>query len=237
MALVEWRPELIDYNFPGVRWLARNVEYFDPRFWASELWRVFMESVAREGAAQIEAASTALAEQGRSVAADAIARSLENANWVISETGALARRGLDVTGALVRQAGQRAVQSTGSIITNAYTNLGDYYRGLTPLRPPQRRAMLRELEKSERQQTITGEVVYKAPAPGGANQRITPEWMLPLILGLYNHPTWGVPDAVTALKSSQEKEENVSKKRKRSCETTQPGAKTNCKRRRRSTRR
>lgn len=94
-----------------------------------------------------------------------------------------------------------------------YKTTRDYYKQLPPVRPSQYR-QVHEMYKSGNQRWIeyensrspggwsaenkpaspadSGEFVAETLVPGGAGQRSTPDWMLPLILGLYGalNPEW-----------------------------------------------
>ncbi|QIJ55567.1 VP3 [Lepus polyomavirus 1] len=179
MALVQWQPEEIDILFPGVQWFARNIHYFDPTLWASSAFRYFWDSFRREAVRQIAYETTNIARHaGTQVGAranDALARLMESAQWVVAN---------------LRDAA-----------TAPYRMLENYYTELPSLNPAQRRALFARLEASpidrptgREKMPLSGEFIDKHGAPGGAQQRSCPDWLLPLILGFYNPPNWAVSD-------------------------------------------
>ncbi|AWD33760.1 VP3 [Glis glis polyomavirus 1] len=202
MALAPYNPD-IDYDilFPGVSWFARNIRYFDPTFWTTRLWQRFVEGLQREAVRQIAHETNALGARAREQAAltlrEAVARVVENTQWVFTNLGQGA--------------------------SNLYASVERYYAELPGLNPAQRRALMERLPREDivvpQQDSLpqSGDFVVRYEAPGGANQRSCPNWLLPLILGIYD-TTWGEPVSKHATK------------RKSSAEDT--GPKTNCKRKR-----
>ncbi|QIQ69381.1 viral protein 3 [Betapolyomavirus callosciuri] len=177
MALVPYREE-IDILFPGVQWFARNVHYFDPTFWASELFRNFLTSLRTEAGRQIGYATTEVARYTQRTTRQAvqavIARLLEEAQWAVSSV---------VSSSI--ESVRRAYAGLGRV----YTQLGAYYTELGPLRPPQIRAVLERVHQLEMQEEalkvpLSGERIYKQEPVGGAEQRQCPDWLLLLILGI-----------------------------------------------------
>ncbi|AGA82600.1 minor structural protein VP3 [Betapolyomavirus ptedavyi] len=175
MALVPYMPDP-DIFFPGVSTFARYANYLDPFHWAPDLYhqvsRWIWESLMHEGRRQIGYAGQELVRYTSTTVQDTLARFFENARWAVSHFS-----------------------------TNIYTSLHDYYRELPKLKPEQARQLSRLLkEKIPDKVNLEGidqhhtsaEFIDKVGAPGGANQRHTPDWMLPLILGLYGDltPTW-----------------------------------------------
>ncbi|WAA14038.1 VP3 [Bofec polyomavirus LSFL22] len=179
MALVQWQPEEIDIFFPGVSWFARNIHYFDPTLWASSAFRYFWESFRREAVRQIAHETTNIGRQvgiqAGQRANEALARLMETAQWVVANLRDTAAGG--------------------------YRFLENYYTELPSLNPAQRRELLARIDRppierptGRMKMPMSGEFVDKHGAPGGANQRSCPDWLLPLILGFYNPPNWGVRD-------------------------------------------
>ncbi|QLH64633.1 VP2 [California sea lion polyomavirus 2] len=189
MALVPWIPhDLYDIYFPGVSTFSYSLNVIGE--WASSLiqavGRNIWESLIRESRQQIGHATSALAQRGARSFHDALARVAENARWVITNGPVEAYRGLE-----------------------------RYYQELPGLNPAQFRQLQRRMNENfydrltMEQSRESGEVIDKhnEGAPGGARQRVTPDWMLPLVLGLYGDitPTW----------SANLAEEDVPKKKRR----------------------
>ncbi|AFQ32794.1 VP3 structural protein [bat polyomavirus 4a] len=213
MALVPYMPDY-DIFFPGVSTFARFANYLDPLNWAPDLYhqvaRWFWESFLHESRRQIGYAGQEVARYATATVQDSLARFFENARWAVSHFS-----------------------------SNLYTNLHDYYRELPKLKPEQARQLARLLEEKvpdkinlhDLDKRTSAEFVEKVASPGGAHQRHTPDWMLPLILGLYGDltPTW---------KAVLEEEEQIhgpsKKKPKTSTPSTRP--KTPYQRRNRSSR-
>ncbi|BAQ55566.1 VP2 minor capsid protein [Bat polyomavirus 5a] len=192
MALSLWRPaDYYDILFPGVNSFVQAINVVE--HWSSSLFnylgRYIWESLAREARLQIGQATSSLALRAHHSFHDALARVAENTRWVLT---------------------------TGP--ANVYSALSDYYAQLPPLNPPQVRQLERRLERRRRAITSdeaphnSGEVVQKYDAPGGAHQRTTPDWMLPLILGLYGDitPAWGAE-----IQKIEDKEDGPKKKRRK----------------------
>ncbi|AFU25581.1 VP2 [Alphapolyomavirus quartipanos] len=202
MALVPWRdPDYYDILFPGVQSFSYAINVVAD--WSGSLFhaigRYIWDTVTSEARRQIGHASNQVIVRGTHAFQDSLARILENARWVV-------------------QAGP----------TNIYNFLDNYYRELPPVNPPQARQMYRRLGQKYRfareayqipdrynlanSETESGETVEFYKHPGGANQRVTPDWMLPLILGLYGDitPTWS-----TYVHEIEEEDESQKKKRRR----------------------
>ncbi|AWD33787.1 VP3 [Deltapolyomavirus canis] len=191
MALVPWiNPELFDIYFPGVSTFSYMLNVVAD--WGASLFhslaRNVWDTLVRESRAQIAYASRELALRGVQTFQDTMARVIERARWVVTN---------------------------GPM--HAYSALEDYYRALPPVNPAQARAIARRLELktpdrySYENTEDSGEVIHKYDPPGGAWQRVTPDWMLPLILGLYGDitPTW------SAYIDKLEAEEDGPKKKRR----------------------
>ncbi|CAX87756.1 VP3 structural protein [Sumatran orang-utan polyomavirus] len=181
MALIPWRdPDYYDILFPGVQSFSYAIDVITN--WPGSLFhsigRYIWDSVTSEARGQIGHASNQVIVRGTYAFQDSLARILENARWVV-------------------QAGP----------TNVYNFLDSYYRELPPINPAQARQMYRRIGQKyrmpreaeipdrynlESSESESGETVEFYKHPGGANQRVTPDWMLPLILGLYGDitPTW-----------------------------------------------
>ncbi|ADC34411.1 VP3 [California sea lion polyomavirus 1] len=218
MALQVWVPD-VDYLFPGVSTFARYAQYLDPTYWGPDLLnhvsRLFWQSLLSEGRRQIGHASRDLATTVGGTVQESLARFFENTRWAVSH----------VTG-------------------DWYAALHRYYGELPPLNPPQlsqlRKRIQREtgidVAEEDKSHRPSANFVQKYSPPGGAGQRHAPDWLLPLLLGLYGDltPTW--KKEVEELEEIEtEDEEDIPKKKQRSASL--PGAKTPHKRRNRSVRR
>ncbi|AFU25589.1 VP2 [Alphapolyomavirus sextipanos] len=233
MALTPWFPQ-VDYLFPGLTsfsyYLNAVLDWGESLFHAvgREIWR----NIMRQATLQIGHTSTAIAVRGSNQLQHMIAQIAENARWALT---------------------------TGPV--HVYTSLQDYYRELPGINPIQLRQQFRgrgevppTREQFEYQEQVryrreigqgseprSGHYVEHYTAPGGANQRVTQDWMLPLILGLYGDltPTWE-----KELSKLEKEEDGPSKKKARvrslSCKKnvsqTRSRSQTPCKRRRRSSR-
>ncbi|CAX87746.1 VP3 structural protein [Bornean orang-utan polyomavirus] len=174
MALQVWRPwDYYDILFPGVNTFAHYLNILDD--WASSLIhtvsRYVWDAILHESRHQIGHASRELVARGSGHFQDLMARLIENSRWVLT---------------------------TGP--SNVYSHLESYYRQLPGISPPQARDLYRRLQEKipDRHQLAvatdeSAEVIETYPAPGGAHQRVCPDWMLPLVLGLYGDitPTFG----------------------------------------------
>ncbi|BAQ55550.1 VP2 minor capsid protein [Bat polyomavirus 6a] len=203
MALQVWQPNWDDIFFPGVVPFARIVNYIDPANWAAYLYqavgRYFWETAQRTGQHLIEHEVREVAREvgQRTVqsVSETLARYFENARWAVSH-----------------------------LSSNVYSGLQNYYTELGPLRPHQVRAVNRRLgrelptrynlETPRPQDKASAQYVTKSDAPGGAHQRVTPDWMLPLILGLYGDITPSWEATLEDLEEEEEEEENGPKKKK-----------------------
>nr|BBG62142.1 minor capsid protein VP2 [Rhinolophus affinis polyomavirus 4] len=200
MALQIYTPDW-DVDFPGIRPLARFLNYIDPYTWASDLYhsigRHFWERVQRYGQnviqQQLEQRGRALAVTSVQSLSELIAQYFENARWAIT-----------------------------SGPQTFYNSLSTYYSQLPGVNPAQARDLYRRLgENIPGRFGITAdavadqqsaEYVHREGPPGGAEQRTTPDWMLPLILGLYGEltPSWS-----HTLKELEEEEDGPQKKKRR----------------------
>ncbi|ACI16487.1 putative minor capsid protein VP3 [Myotis polyomavirus VM-2008] len=225
--IVLYHPDF-DIDFPGLRTLARFIHYISPEHWGADLFRAMgnylYELLQRERRRQIDRMTRELARRSGEEVADRLARYFENARW--------------------------AVTNAISTPVTIYRYLGDYYRALPGPNPIRARQLARSLGQEEpyrydRFETEHGEpsftpkqksadYVERYEPPGGAYQRNTPDWMLPLILGLYGDisPSWG--DTIERVEEEEKEEEDGPKKKKL---RTVRGPKTNNKRRNRSTQR
>ncbi|BBG62013.1 minor capsid protein VP2 [Rhinolophus affinis polyomavirus 2] len=192
MALDIWRPEEYwDVLFPGVQTFAYSLNVLGE--WATSLYhavtRQIWDSLVREGHRQIGRFTNELALRSAHSFHDTIARIVENARWVLT---------------------------TGP--SHVYSHLEGYYSNLPGINPAQARNLARRLKAkipdrySMERESYSGELIDHSPPPGGAHQRVTPDWMLPLILGLYGDitPAWG-----QQLHKLEEEEDGPKKKRKR----------------------
>ncbi|AWD33690.1 VP3 [Alphapolyomavirus aflavicollis] len=210
MALIPWRPEEYwDVLFPGINTIARGLDV--AHGWAHSLFqsvgRQIWRALFEETRAAIDYAVRDVTLRQTHRLLDGVARMLENGRWVV--TNAVEQTGQVVTG---------AIQNTGQLLltapSEAYRGLRNYYAELPGVNPAQRQQMLRAIERQNAQQALrtelgrdvqsvtpspkssgfteSGNVIQRYMPPGGAMQRTCPDWMLPLILGLYGdiNPTW-----------------------------------------------
>nr|BAQ55554.1 VP2 minor capsid protein [Bat polyomavirus 6d] len=203
MALQVWQPE-IDILFPGISSLARFLNYIDPTNWAGDLFRAvgryFWETAQRSGRNLLEQEIRAVGQRAAGGFSETLARYFENARWAIRHYPA-----------------------------DLYGRLQQYYTDLPPLNPAQLRELSRRVGGPDQPYKLydshvkSAEFVTKSPPPGGAHQRTTPDWLLPLILGLYGDisPSWA--DTLEEL----EEEEDGPKKKKRASQRSSRSAKTN----------
>ncbi|BBG62180.1 minor capsid protein VP3 [Taphozous melanopogon polyomavirus 1] len=191
MALVPWFPDY-DILFPGVQTFVHGMNVFDE--WAISLFktvgRFLWDALVREGRREIGYYTHEVAIATRHTLMDTVARMMENTRWVLT---------------------------TGP--SSIYRHIEAYYQELPKITPPQARALARRLDLKvpdrvnlEREDTQSGEVIEFYQAPGGAHQRVTPDWMLPLILGLYGDitPLWG-----EYIREIEEEEDGPKKKKRR----------------------
>ncbi|AFU25606.1 VP2 [Macaca fascicularis polyomavirus 1] len=201
MALVPWFPQ-VDYLFPGLTsfsyYLNAVLDWGESLFHAvgREVWRTLM----RRATLQIGYATREVAIRSTNELTHTIAQIAENARWALT---------------------------SGPV--HVYSSLQEYYRYLPPRNPIQLRQQYRnrgevppsrqqfEYEEGQRVRRETGEpksghYVEHYSAPGGANQRVAQDWMLPLILGLYGDitPTWELE-----LNKLEKEEDGPSKKKAR----------------------
>ncbi|AFU25610.1 VP2 [Alphapolyomavirus apaniscus] len=171
MALQLWRPQdYYDILFPGVNHFAHYLNVIEG--WASSLVhtvsRAIWDSIMRDARHQIGYASRELVVRGTTSFQDVMAKVIETSRWVLT-----------------------------SGPSHIYSSLSEYYRQLPGLNPAQIRDVYRrlgepvpsryQLEVEAREESA--EVIETYSAPGGAHQRVCPDWMLPLILGLYGDVT------------------------------------------------
>ncbi|UEV87525.1 putative VP3 [Gammapolyomavirus phacarbo] len=168
MALMPYLGDLTDLAFPGVQWFAETVHTINPIDWGprflENLSRWIMQTLWQQGRRQLEQATTELAQRTRSTMADALARMLENARWVVT-----------------------------NVPSQLYSSLEEYYGDLPRVRPWQYRQIAERAGITPPEDYIleegSGEFVYQMEAaPGGAHQNHCPDWVLPLILGLFEYP-------------------------------------------------
>ncbi|QBR53198.1 VP2 structural protein [Tree shrew polyomavirus 1] len=200
MALVPWMPE-IDYLFPGLTsfsyYLNIVADWWESLFHVvgREIWRRLLSQAHR----QLGEATRAIAVRSQNEIMDMIARIAENARWAVTN---------------------------GPV--HLYSSLENYYRELPGINPAQLRQQYRfrreaapsitdfrvqdQQQQREVQDVKSGHYVEHYGPPGGAHQRVTPDWMLPLILGLYGDitPTWEVE-----LHTLEEQEDGPRKKKAR----------------------
>ncbi|AKP40988.1 VP2 protein [Pan troglodytes troglodytes polyomavirus 1] len=183
MALQLFNPEeYYDILFPGVNAFVNNIHYLDPRHWGPSLFSAISQAfwhVVRDDIPALT--SREIQRRTERFFRDSLVRFLEDTTWTIVNAP-----------------------------INIYNSIENYYSNLSPIRP----SMVRQVAEREGAQisfghsythTIddansiqevterldlqtkihSGEFIEKTIAPGGANQRTAPQWMLPLLLGLY----------------------------------------------------
>nr|AAP30057.1 viral coat protein 2 [Betapolyomavirus macacae] len=233
MAVDLYRPDdYYDILFPGVQTFVHSVQYLDPRHWGPTLfnaisqafWRVIQNDIPRLTSQELE-------RRTQRYLRDSLARFLEETTWTVINAP-----------------------------VNWYNSLQDYYSTLSPIRPTMvRQVANREglqisfghtydnIDEADSIQQVTerweaqsqspnvqsGEFIEKFEAPGGANQRTAPQWMLPLLLGLYGSVT-------SALKAYEDgpnkKKRKLSRGSSQKTKGTSASAKARHKRRNRSSR-
>nr|AAT47369.1 VP2 protein [Betapolyomavirus hominis] len=231
MALELFNPdEYYDILFPGVNTFVNNIQYLDPRHWGPSLFATISQAlwhVIRDDIPAIT--SQELQRRTERFFRDSLARFLEETTWTIVNAP-----------------------------MNFYNYIQEYYSDLSPIRP----SMVRQVAEREgtrvhfghtysiddadsieevtqrmdlrNQQTVhSGEFIEKTIAPGGANQRTAPQWMLPLLLGLYGTVT---PALEAYEDGPSQKKRRVSRGSSQKAKGTRASAKTTNKRRSRSSR-
>ncbi|AWD33743.1 VP3 [Mastomys natalensis polyomavirus 2] len=202
MALIPWRPaDYYDILFPGVQSFTHALDVVHG--WGHSLFQsvgqYIWDTLRRETQGAIEGAVRDLSVQTTHQFLDSVARMLENSRWVVTN--------------LPREAYGRVYGG----LQNYYTQLP----GINPAQRRQMERAIEyanrpSIEDANTRQVLESEVgrpealrgsqqqsdsstwfesganIIKYFAPGGAHQRVTPDWMLPLILGLYGDisPTW-----------------------------------------------
>ena len=219
MALQVWRPD--PWIYPEARWLMDFVDYIDPLNWGQSLFQSvsahFWNFLSQYGYRTI-------------------------GNRLAEESSALAVR----TGNRAWQMLADTVQQISWTVRNTYATLGEYYSYLPvtagrhrlepyQLLPDEEVYNIVDEEWSERvdpwRRPQSGVKVNKTGTPGGTNQICTPDWLLPLILGLYGDLTPSWKAEIKELEDGEKK----SKRRKMSTPHSRP--KINRKRRGRGLRR
>ncbi|AFU25601.1 VP2 [Betapolyomavirus cercopitheci] len=190
MALELFNPEeYYDILFPGVNTFVNNIQYLDPRHWGPTLfaaisqafWQVVRDDLPRLTSQEIQRRTERFFR-------DSLAKFLEETTWTIVNAP-----------------------------INLYNSIQDYYSTLSPIRPSMVRQVAeregtqisfghqytQSIDDADSIEEVTqrldlrkkeanvhsGEFIEKTLAPGGANQRVAPQWMLPLLLGLYGTVT------------------------------------------------
>nr|BAC81839.1 VP3 [JC polyomavirus] len=203
MALQLFNPEdYYDILFPGVNAFVNNIHYLDPRHWGPSLFSTISQAfwnLVRDDLPSLT--SQEIQRRTQKLFVESLARFLEETTWAIVNSP-----------------------------VNLYNYISDYYSRLSPVRP----SMVRQVAQREGTyisfghsytQSIDDADIEKSLAPGGANQRSAPQWMLPLLLGLYG--------TVTPALEAYEDGPNKKKRRK---EGPRASSKTSYKRRSRSSR-
>ncbi|ASU50419.1 viral protein 2 [Sorex coronatus polyomavirus 1] len=169
MALQLWRPDLWELILPGFRHFEWGFDVLGG--WGHSLvnavGRLVWQMVLSESRRRLGMLGGNLIGQGGRQAAEQVAQLLEGARWVV---------------------------------TAPYSSLQHYYRSLPPMNVIQMRQQARlrgqkliDYDRTEETDPESGEVIQKYGPPGGADQPVTPDWMLLMILGLYGDitPLWG----------------------------------------------
>lgn len=232
-----WFPDFDEIAFPGVNSLARFLtNYMNPFHWTLSLFeavdRLFWDTTIEVGRRLGDLGLDLAERTNQFYVSDQMAKFFENARWAV-KAGTL----------------------------DLYSFLSDYYKELPPLNPIRARQTAREQGEeppyrydrytdpswfeeatsfvSKMTDVIVTDVpkqqsgfyVVKYEPPGGAQQRISPDWMLPLILGLYGDvsPSWA--DSIKEIEEEEDgPQEGPPKKKRRALRSP----KTNNKRRNRS---
>ncbi|BBG61987.2 minor capsid protein VP2 [Myotis horsfieldii polyomavirus 2] len=206
-SLIEWRPEdYYDILFPGVSTFSYYMNI--AAGWAGSLFHAV-------GRSMWEAAQTYAWHPERPIAIDFVAQEL-------------ARRTSGSFQHTLAQILEKARWVVTGIANTPYSYAESYYRALPKQNPAQMRQQARmhgrpipdrlhfyspETSLMVWENAHSGELIEMGyQDPGGAHQRSTPDWMLPLILGLYGDitPVWG-----TYLHKLEEEEDGPKKKRQR----------------------
>lgn len=237
MALQVWQPEV--WVFPEARWFYDAYHYFDPYGWLpsliEQISQQFWQRLQQTGARQIAHESTAIALRTTNRLWYTIAEAINNAVWYV-------------------RSGYYALQDYYSVLPTRmgpprlveYLQQHRYSDWLVD--PPEFTAQGSSVEEEQgpfsnwrdtlkklkkwtefSQEKQSGQRVDRVQPPGGANQVSTPDWLLPLILGLFGDLT---PTFAADISSYGSK---INLKRKRKISVTRPQA--GGKRRRRSTKR
>lgn len=233
-------PDFSDLNFPGVRSLARFLmNYMNPLEWSTSIYdavgRLFWDrTIAVEKRLGGNVTSDLEYKGERISVYDTMAKFFENARWAIKAGtldlySSLSDYYADLPSVNPIRARQMA-RSMGQEVPyryDRYTN-PDWVKKFTEKFASE----ILETEKvTDAVIQQSGDYVVKYEAPGGAFQRVSPDWMLPLILGLYGDisPSWA--DTVKEIEEEEDgPKEGPPKKKTR----THRGSKANNKRRNRS---
>ncbi|BAM71850.1 VP2 minor capsid protein [Yellow baboon polyomavirus 2] len=233
MALELFNPEDYDILFPGVNTFVNNIQYLDPRHWGPTLfsaisqafWHLVRDDLPRLTSQEIE-------RRTQRFFRDSLAKFLEETTWTIVNAP-----------------------------INLYNSIQNYYSALSPIRPSMVRQVAeregtqvtfghsysQSIDDADSIEEVTqrldlrnkeanvhsGEFIEKTLAPGGANQRIAPQWMLPLLLGLYGTVT---PALEAYEDGPNKKKRRMSRGSSQKAKGPRASSKTSYKRRSRSTR-
>nr|P03098.3 RecName: Full=Minor capsid protein VP2; AltName: Full=Minor structural protein VP2 [Alphapolyomavirus mauratus]AAA67121.1 VP2 [Alphapolyomavirus mauratus]CAB59365.1 VP2 protein [Alphapolyomavirus mauratus] len=202
MALIPRRPaDYYDILFPGVQSFTHALDVIHG--WGHSLFQsvgeYIWDTLRRETQGAVESAVRDLSLQTTHQFLDAIARMMENSRWVVTNLpreaysriyGGLQNYYAELPGinpAQRRQIERALEYSNRPSIEDA--NSRQVLEAELGRPDVQRRSQQQEDSSSWFE---SGANIMRYFAPGGAHQRVTPDWMLPLILGLYGDisPTW-----------------------------------------------
>lgn len=186
MALQIWQP--LDWLYPEAEWLYNAYHYFDPYSWLpslmDQLGSRFWQYIESTGHRQLTSQASAVAVRASNRAFYTLMEQISNAAWYVRNTYDALQHYYSV---LPPRYGPPRLRSyleanrdnlfidppdMGPDVTD--TSEGRQFEG----------DILRRLKKLFSREQESGERVYKARPPGGAEQMVTPDWLLPLILGL-----------------------------------------------------
>lgn len=193
MALQVYRPEI--WIFPESQWFYNAYHYFDPNSWLPTLFEQmsnsFWSALEQYGRRRFQTEGTALAIRTTNRVWSSIAEVINNAVWYV-------RNGYYNLENYYRMLPPRLAGPRLSSYLEAH-RYGDWNvdppEFLDNARSQNQESSwsnwfentaekFRKIKKAWDEEPESGIKVEKVIPPGGANQEITPDWLLPLILGL-----------------------------------------------------